>query len=261
MFFFLSKFLPLFIYPVGLTCVLIGVALLIWRRRRWQTAVLVTAGLILYLASTPLVSWRLTRTLEWRYLPLEPLPQAEVMVVLGGATEQWDFPQQIPGLNHAGDRLLYAAWLYHQGAAQTLLLTGGRLPGNTSYEAENMALILEMLGVPRAAMWLENEARNTYENGVYSKAMLDAAGVETIILVTSATHMPRSVAIFEKLGLTVLPAPTDYEVQAPDWDEQTKPDAQFYLLGVLPDAEALAQTTRVLKEYLGIFIYGLRGWV
>ncbi|HRQ39551.1 MAG TPA: YdcF family protein [Chloroflexota bacterium] len=261
MFFFLSKTLPLFIYPIGLVCILLIVAVFLWRRRGWQTAVLLTAFFLLYLAANPLVSLWLARSLEWRYLPPDPLPQVDVIVVLGGSTTIAGYPQTTVGLNDAADRLWYAAWLYHEGAADRLLLTGGKLPGNAISEAERMAEALRLMGVPDEAMLLEAESMNTYENAVFSKTMLQAHDMETVLLVTSAIHMPRSVAIFTKQGIEVIPAPTDYEFVQPDWEEGENAGWFYWGLSLLPDADALELTTSGLKEYVGILIYRLRGWL
>lgn len=261
MFFFLSKFLPLLIYPLGLTLILLVVAVLVWRWRRWQTAVLTAIFLLLYLASNTPVSLALARSLEWRYFPPDPLPQADVIVVLGGGNRWADPPQPVPNLNDAGDRMLYAAWLYRQGVADHLLLTGGRLPGATSSDAAEMAKTLHIMGIPNDALWLEDASLNTYQNALFSRQFLAEKGIDRIVLVTSALHMPRSVAIFEKQGFQVIPAPTDYFAVSPAWDEESRPQPAFRLLDLLPTASALELTTRVLKEYLGIFIYGLRGWL
>ncbi|MCL4266033.1 MAG: YdcF family protein [Anaerolineae bacterium] len=261
MFFFLSKTLPLFIYPIGLVCVLILLAIFLWRRRGWQTAVLLSAFFLLYLAANPLVSLWLARSLEWRYLPPDPLPQADVIVVLGGSTTMEGYPQTTVGLNDAADRLWYAAWLYHEGAADYLLLTGGKLPGNTTSEAERMAEALRLMGVPDAAMLLESESMNTYENAVLSKPLLQGHDLEMVLLVTSAIHMPRSMAIFTKQGMDVIPAPTDYEFVQPDWAEGENAGWFYWVLSLLPDANSLELTTSVMKEYVGIVIYRFRGWL
>lgn len=261
MFFFLSKTLPLFIYPIGLVCILLVLAIFLWRRRGWQTAVLLTAIILLYLAANPLVSLWLARSLEWRYLPPEPLPQVDAIVVLGGATTIAGYPQTTVGLNEAADRLWYAAWLYHQGAADRLLLTGGKLPGNAISEAEQMAKALRLMGIPDEAMLLEAESMNTYENALLSKPLLQAHGLETVLLVTSARHMPRSAAIFTRQGVDIIPAPTDYEFVQPDWDEGETAGWFYWGLSLLPDAKSLELTTNVMKEYVGMMIYRLRGWM
>jgi uncharacterized SAM-binding protein YcdF (DUF218 family) len=118
-----------------------------------------------------------------------------------------------------------------------------------------------MMGVPAAAVWLEPDSRNTYENGVLTKALLDEKGISEIVLVTSAVHMPRSVAIFEKLGFTVLPAPTDYQTTELDRSYFQAPDPLTYVLYLLPDSDNMWLTSWVLKEYFGMVVYRLRGWL
>ena len=167
-------------------------------------------------------------------------------------------------LNEAVDRVFYAAWLYHQGAAPRLLLTGGNIEWRGRRDttpAEDMATILVMLGVPQEALWLESESRNTYENAVYTTQMMRAAGIEQVILVTSALHMPRSVALYRKLGWEVIPAPTDYGVTDQIWEDLWRPNLINQLFNFLPSAGNLSQTTTALKEYLGMLVYGLRGWI
>jgi uncharacterized SAM-binding protein YcdF (DUF218 family) len=66
--------------------------------------------------------------------------------------------------------------------------------------------------VPENAILLEIESRTTYENAVFSKRLLEANGLEEIRLVPSALHMPRALATFRSLGITAIPAPTDFEV-------------------------------------------------
>lgn len=261
MFFFLSKFLPLFIYPVGLVCMLLLVAVLIWRWRRWQTAVLVSAFLLLFVAANPVFSWYFARSLEWRYLPPETLPVVDVIILLGGGTDGGGYPQPSINLNSAGDRVLYTAWLYQEGVSDHILLTSGRLPGSGDGGAERMAEALEIMGVPREAMWLENTSLNTYENVIYSQPILEENEVESILLVTSALHMPRSVAIFEKHGIEVIPAPTDYEAVRVELEEDERPSPIYTLNNLMPKASALELTSNTMKEYIGILVYGLRGWL
>jgi uncharacterized SAM-binding protein YcdF (DUF218 family) len=199
--------------------------------------------------------------LEWQYLPPDPLPQVDAIVVLGGMVRWADYPQPVPNLNENGDRLLYAAWLYQQGVAEHLLLAGGQAPGATTSEAEEMRDALLIMGVPESAIWFEDESLNTYENALFSKPILEAHGAEKIALITSAAHMPRSMGIFEKMEYDVVAAPTDYYMVVPEWDEVTEPTPSSFFLSLLPSAEALEITTRMLKEYVGIVIYGWRGWL
>lgn len=263
MFVFLSKFLPIFVYPLGLAVFLLLAALLLRRSLRWQRICMLAALIVLLLGSNTWVAKTLTRSLEWRYLPPETYPQTEVIVVLGGSTGSAQYPRQIVEVSGAADRLLYAAHLYHQEVAPKLLLTAGYITwmNERNAPAEDMAEIMQMLGVPEEALWLETESRNTYENALFTRKILEAQGINRIVLVTSALHMPRSVALFEKQGFEVIPAPTDYNLTQAGWDRLWAPELSTQLFNLLPSVGNLQTTTYALKEYIGIVIYGLRGWL
>jgi uncharacterized SAM-binding protein YcdF (DUF218 family) len=268
MFYVLSKFLPLAIYPLGLACVLLGLALWLRRRPRVRTAAVCGALALLWLGGNRIVAMLLLGSLEQRYLPSAAVQayevRADAIVVLGGATRAHTYPRASAELNEAGDRLLYAARLYRQGVAPYVLLSGGRaqIVGAASVpEAETMAEILVELGVPREALWLEPVSRNTHENAVETLAILQEKGLDRIVLVTSASHMPRAVAVFAKTGLEVIPAPTDFYVAQEDWAYYTRLNPLIQLNNLLPRASDLERTSRALKEYVGILTYGLRGWL
>ncbi len=261
MFVFLSKLLPLFVYPLGLSCVLLILALVVRRRRqRW---LVVAVLVLLWLGGNRWVSSLLVRSLEWRYLPSTPLPAAQAIVLLGGGTRPQALPRPLAEVNEAGDRLFYAAWLYREGKAPLVLITGGGIEwrGPRLPETEAMRDLLVFLGVPAEAILLEPKARNTYENALYTRHILASQGIDRILLVTSALHMPRSVRLFERQGFTVIPAPADFLVSQADWASLTYPDPRQQLIQLFPDAEALYYTTLALKEYIGMLIYGLRGWL
>lgn len=264
MFVFFSKLLPLFVYPVGLTCVLLLLALLFNRHNRTRTALIVTAILVLLLSSNRWVSYGLAQSLEWRYLPTEKLPQVEAIVVLGGGTESQQYPRPSVEVNAAGDRILYAAQLYREGVAPVLLLSGGTIDwqdGDAGTPADDMAAILTAIGVPESALWLQNRSQNTHEDAVYSAAMLKESNITRVILVTSAAHMPRSVALFEHEGIQVIPAPVDFTVTQQGWDNLKSNGWQATLISLLPNSSSLGLTTNVIKEYLGNLMYRLQGWL
>jgi uncharacterized SAM-binding protein YcdF (DUF218 family) len=111
------------------------------------------------------------------------------------------------------------------------------------------------------AFWFQTASRNTYEDALYSTEILSEKGIDRALLVTSAQHMPRAVALFEKQGLEVIPLPTDYGVTQADWDQLTQPNLAVQILNFFPSIGNIGRTTGVLKEYLGFFIYRLRGWL
>jgi len=263
---FLSKFLPIFVYPVGLVCILLVTVLLSKRWPRWQQIGVLLALAVLLIGGNHWVANGLTRSLEWQYLPMDEIPQAEVIVVLGGGTQPMIEPRPLVEVNGAGDRIIYATWLYKQGAAEHLLVSGGRIPwlsagvDKQQTPAQEMAFLLELFGVPRDAIWLEETSRNTYENALYSRQLLQEMDIKRIILVTSAMHMPRSVKLFEAQGFEVIPAPVDYRVTQADWGSFGKVGIIEHLQRLLPNVDNLSLTTSFMKEYIGILFYSIRGW-
>ena len=263
MFLFLSKLLPLFVYPLGLSCLLLLIALwFCYRRSRWSFVPVLLALIILMAASNVRVSNSLITSLERQYLPYENMPKAEAIVVLGGATRNDEPPRILPDISDRGDRLLYAVKLYKDGAAPLIVLTGGRIQwfGGESSEAESMATLMEIMGIPRDVMLLESRSLNTYENAVYTKEILDRRKIKRILLVTSAAHTPRALAIFRKQGINAIPAPTDFLVSDRNLTESSF-TAESRILSFFPNTESLDRTTQAIKEYIGTFIYRLRGWL
>lgn len=264
MFVYLSKLLPLFLYPLGLSCILLLLALILDKNRKLRRGLLIAALVILWLSSNRWVSFSLARSLEWRYLPPESTPQAEVIVLLGGGTEPNDPPRPMTEINSAGDRVLYAAKLYHDGAAPIILVSGGnpdftRSRGTTP--ADDMKALLLLTGVPEGAIWQQPNSQNTYEDAVLSSEILRDHDIEEIILVTSAMHMPRSKALFEQQNIVVIPAPVDFTITEQNWQSAFNPQIDEFVINLLPNTSSLGLTTNVLKEYLGMLIYGLRGWL
>ncbi len=264
MFVFLSKLLPLLVYPLGLGCMLLLAALFLQKKEKWRTGLMIAVLVVLWVGGNRMVATSLARSLEWRYLPEGELPEVEVIVLLGGSTEPGFAPRPQVEVNGAADRVLYAANLYHQGKAQFLLLSGGNIAWMEDGEgspAADMAVLLKQLGVPEEALWLEEDSLNTYENALFARRMLEEKGIERILLVTSAMHMPRSVALFEKQGFEVIPAPADFTVTEQGWRNLFSGSLESHLIGLLPSASSLSLTTNVMKEYIGMAIYWLRGWV
>lgn len=263
MFVFFSKLLPIFIYPMGLVVLLIVLALGFKSKLRVQSASLMLALCILWIGGNSWVTTSLTRSLEWQYVPPDELPQAEVLVVLGGGMASAQYPRSTVEVNSAGDRVIYAAWLYHQGVAPHILVSGGAIPWleERTSPAEDMSQLLLMLGVPEEAIWQEDQSQNTYENALYSREVLAAQGIDRIVLVTSAMHMPRAVGLFEHQGFEVIPMPTDYSVTEISWRHLWEPNIANQVFNFFPTVHNLQDTTVALKEYLGLLVYRWRGWL
>jgi uncharacterized SAM-binding protein YcdF (DUF218 family) len=123
--------------------------------------------------------------------------------------------------------------------------TGDAKPG-TVLEADAMANVAMRLGIPAKDIVIENRSRNTWENAQAVQKILPG---KTIILVTSAFHMRRSVAMFKKQGFSVLSAPAGYL-------SQTRHGSYT---DCLPQAEALATSSTAIAEYISLSWYGMTG--
>ena len=113
-----------------------------------------------------------------------------------------------------------------------------------------MAAFPVNFGVPREALILDEGAMTTRENAVFGADLRRAQRMKSVLLLTSALHMPRAAAAMPATGLQVIPVATDFEATG----------ERVSTLGWLPAADALARVTRALHECVGIVVYRWRGW-
>ena len=238
---------------------LLGIILLL--STRWKKSAKCLIGLSIVqvaIFASPVVSDSLMGGLEERARELEKNnQQAELIlsdnkyaaiVLLGGGVGPANPPRRPhPDLGGGADRVWHAARLYRRGLAPIIILTGGRAPGLESRddiqtEAQAMRLVLIDFGVPESAMILEEGARNTRENASKTKALI---GEQRAALVTSAFHMPRSIATFEKEGLRVDAFPTDFNVD---------PDVSALWARLLPNSGSLGASEAAIKEYIALLV-------
>lgn len=216
------------------------------------------ASLLFGLALTSLVLLCLPVTTRLLASHIENLPalsvtewpalaeHADAIIVLGGGREPADaaWGSDQPSL-FASQRLRYAARL-HRASGLPLLVSGGLHFGQPPSEARIMADSLSRdYGTP--ARWLEEHSRTTEENARYSAALLHPQGIRSIVLVTDAWHMQRSVWSFEQAGFAVIPAPQGFYSS-----RQHTP-----LGGWLPESRALWHNSQLLNELAGLWLYPL----
>jgi len=255
MFFALSKLLYFLLQPLNWIVILLLVALFL-RKGKWKRRCLRTGVAILLVFSNPLlfnqlVGWWETETIEKDELS----EQHDVAIVLGGYAG-FRFPEDIESYDFSKsvDRLTAAVELYKSGKVDYILLTGGsgQLLKEVPSESVGMHRFLRKLEVPDTAIWVEPDSRNTRENALNSKALLDEKMPNArSILITSAIHMPRASDCFEKVDLN----PTLLSV-----DHISRP--QEWLLNdfLMSSAPALREWERLLKEWVGFVVYKLQGY-
>lgn len=259
----LSKLLPTFVWPLGLGCFVLMGALAAYRWRRVQAALILLALAVLWVPSTRWAAGKLLKPLEWKYATAAEPPAADAIVVLGGCAEPALPPRTGVEIGDSGDRLLRAAELFRLGKAPIVLVAGGRVPWSDlgGSEAEDMRVLLESLGVPEASIVEEDRSRNTRENVVQTQRVLAERGVRRILLVTSALHMPRAMALFKRTGLEVTPVPTDYVLVRTGRRESGKAYAGEGIFQLVPEVQNLAYSTDAMREYVALLYYRIRGLV
>ncbi len=253
----LSKAVPLALLPEGLvTLGLIGAALSLLVRAVLAARLFTFAALLIFwVSATPVFANWMIGTLERQHPPAaDGLPRAEIAIVLGGSVSAALPPRPSPELNEAADRIWYAAHLYRSGHVKRIMAVGGNVPWDEAPKPEGdvMREMLITLGVPAEAISTETASRNTYENAVNARAMMSGPPFEPVLLVTSAAHMPRALAIFRAAGIPADPAPCDF---------RTRDNAGAVVLDWLPQAGAFATTSSALREWIGYYAYQWRGWL
>ncbi|MEW6408753.1 MAG: YdcF family protein [Nitrospirota bacterium] len=256
MFFTLSKIIGWLIYPLSITFILLLIALLglLRKKRKTSRIFLISAISILYLFSIkPIASFLLYPLENMHINPSDQYPKADAIVVLSPGIRYSKYPSMEVELDFGSNRILKAVRLFKDGAAPLILMSGGsgELFSQRKADAHAMKSLAIEFGVPENRILVETQSRNTYENALYSKEILKDMGVKTIILVTSAFHMPRAVAVFKKIGIEPIPAVTDFQ----------SPRKEFDIFCIVPDASNLNRSSLAIKEYAGLLIYRLKGWL
>lgn len=271
MFVFLSKFLPYLVYPAGIITLLVLAGLIFCRSARAKNCLLWLILLFVFIAGNKLPGAYLIRKLEQTYPVYDGTEKAEAIVVLGGGTVTKADPRPTVELNGAGDRVLYAAKLYHDNAADLIVLGGSYISwrdgevltedGVSSPASEMADLMANYFDVPREALIIQDLSVNTYEEAEEDAKLLKELGLNRILLVSSATHMRRAVPLFEKQGLEVIPAPTDFSYSDQEWENILRFDGATAYTFFVPTIGNMETLQNALKEYLGYFVYHLRGWI
>ncbi len=247
----LSKILPLFVLPIGVTLILIGAGIMLRRR-----ALLISAAGVLWVCSMPIVSGALARVIEGGAVrvPAASVAVADAIVVLSAGRATAPGPEAVSEWQDA-DRFFGGLELFNAGRAPLIVFTGGAVPWQSGVPLEGDVLSAQAraMGVPPDRILTTGSIFNTAEEAAAVSALLTRRlrGGARIILVTSAFHMPRSRMLFERSGLSVIAFPVDFAGSSA---------AGAGLLAVLPTAAALSDTQLALRELYGRLYYRFKPW-
>jgi uncharacterized SAM-binding protein YcdF (DUF218 family) len=253
-FFYSSKLFWIIISPDNLFLVFLtaGIFLLFTRwQKKAKKLLLIMVFPAWLLALLPIGEW-LFYPLESQYPSHPVLPdQIDGIIVLGGAvnpslSQYW---KQLETYS-SHERLSEFILLAKQYPEARLVFTGGNasLRKHATTEAEQVKDYFIQSGINKNRLLLENEARNTYENAIYSKRLAQPASDENWILITSAYHMPRSMGVFCKQGWATIPYPVDHASQ-PDRMFTAKLNLSVHLFNLVEASH----------EWVGLLAYFVTG--
>jgi uncharacterized SAM-binding protein YcdF (DUF218 family) len=244
---FLSKLISAFVIPPG--CFVIALLFLFFFVPRRFKGVMLFAALLFYAMSIQPVSDALLKPLENAYPPITAAeavaspPQAIVVLGAGSIIGSPEAGEKEDTLSaDAVKRALYAFTLRNKYLVP-IVFSGGKV---FDYEQETEAAVAkrlyESLGLPARRFVAEGESRNTWENAQETAKLK----YKTVILVSSAYHMKRAIYCFEKNGMTVIPAPTDYK---------TDRGRKYDVLSYMPSNIYFRNTCLAFHEYVGLLYY------
>ncbi|TVR52853.1 MAG: hypothetical protein EA426_18505 [Spirochaetaceae bacterium] len=248
--FFLRKLVTQLFMPLPLALILLaaaGVCFFVVRKRTRAIAVLVAAaGMVIFLSSSPLVAEALIRPLERAHPALFTCPAEgpdPYIVVLGSGRRDDGSVHPLARLSDAGTARLAEGFRIFSGLPEAVLVfSGGALGGETTI-ADAMADAAVSLGVPDGRIVRLSEPVDTAsEAATFASAVASDARPRGVILVTSASHMPRALYLFRLNGIEAIPAPTDYRALR----------RSFSVYSLFPDAASIRTTERAVHEYLGL---------
>lgn len=255
MFFILSKILAFLIAPY--TWLFFGLVFLL--KKVWNTPFkkyVLTLTVFMYVISNSFLMDEVVRA--WEYCDDDIYlkdTKYDLAIVLGGMG-RIDERQNRFDFGQSGDRLFQTLELYYKKRVGKIFITGGS--GSISKphhrEAEYIKKYLQSISIPDSCIITENNSKNTYENAIFTKHILDSMQFKgSILLVTSSFHMRRSLAIFNKAGYKNL---TPFVTNKFTGLRKFEFDYCF-----IPNVEAVFSLNLILHEIAGYVTYKLKGYL
>lgn len=254
MFFILSKTLDFLLSP--LVWILIVLCLAICSKSSsYKRAYLGLTFIMLILFSNSFISGLVFRAWEGEPIPLESLSVYQTGIVLTGvAMTKKNAPDRVFFAKGA-DRVMHTVELYKAGKIRNILISGGSsaILSKEIPEAQKLRRAFLYCGVPDSVIFLEDKSRNTIESARYSKRITDSLKLGSkYLLITSAFHMPRSMACFKNVGMSPTPYAVDYYTGDPGFTPGEM---------LIPSEYALYRWGVLIHELAGYVIYKLMGYI
>ena len=261
--FIFKKLFSQFLFPLPIiSYIFIAGLLFLWFSKKQKPGkILVSIGVLLLLLTSYIgVSDRLINCLESQYHTLsiedilsngaiENQNNINFIVVLGGGHASDPNLPIISKLNyHSLVRLVEGIRIFREIPGSKLILSGGGVFGSTT-AADAMTDVAKAIGVDDNDIIVERDSKDTKDQ---AKIIMSFVKEDPFVLVTSASHMPRSVAMFKKLGMNPVPMPVGHRVK--DYN-------RIAIGSFFPKGNAIVKTEESFYEFLGICWAKLRGQI
>jgi len=217
--------------------------------------VLIALGILFVTGNSVLIN---EMALLWEPLPYQvngkmDMPKARVCVILGGYSG-FDHERNRMGFSNASERFFTPLKGMINQTVDTVILTGGSASviSKKYYESIYAKNLMKEFGIKENRIFIDAKSRNTYENAIETKRILDSLQVtDSVILITSAFHMNRAEACFQKAGVKFIPYPVHYIGNATrDYDIEAF---------LVPSAGAINDFQTMFREWIGIISYKMTG--
>ncbi|MBX9782903.1 MAG: YdcF family protein [Chitinophagaceae bacterium] len=249
MFFILSKILYFFLSPFNWMLLLFLWWLLTKKHRRRLGFVLI--GMFLFF-SNPYIIYKITIAGQEKQRILQPAEKYETGILLAGFVG-FEFKTRQGFYGSAADRFIQAVRLYKLGHIKKIIITGGSgsLWRQQYKEADFVKQELITMGVAAQDVLSENQSRNTYENAINTKKLIDSLQLKPpFLLITSAMHMKRSQRVFAKAGLQTVAYPCNFSAIH---------NPQLFWNSIIPSYKAFEGWDIFFKEAVGLLVYKITG--
>ncbi|MCG3166600.1 MAG: hypothetical protein POELPBGB_02380 [Bacteroidia bacterium] len=250
MFFYLSKIFAFLVSPFSWIVFFLLLGIFAKDARRKKRSLITSVVLLLFFSNSFILD-EFTHAWEIEVVKYGKEKPHDIGIVLGGGVT-YDAISKRVKYGYNMQRYTDAIDLYKRGIIKKILVSSGS--GSMVYDWKEADWIQKMyvqFGVAQEDIWVENRSRNTAENAHFSKQMLDSLNFQgTAYLITSATHMRRSIACFSKAGIKADP----YSVNKMTGKRLFYPDHLF-----LPNPYVLAKWDNLIHEWIGCIAYKLTG--
>lgn len=228
-------------------------ALITYDQKRRKRLLSWALGMLVFFSNS-FIADEFTRVWEMDVVPVWKIdPSVKTAIVLGGGV-YYDTETDVVTYGGNADRYLGVLRPYHENRIETILVSGGgaNYLATDVKESEMLARLYLLCGVDSADVLLEDQSLNTFENAKFSKPILEQTGEDKFLLITSAGHMRRAVACFEKQGIDVVPHPVMKSVGK----RRFELDHLF-----VPRLMNFHKWMLLIHEWIGFASYKVRGYV